>query len=224
MKGKLIIIDGCDGSGKATQSKLLENRLREESKKIKRIEFPDYSSESSALVKMYLDGMFGKNAEDVNPYVASTFYAVDRYASFKTKWKDFYENGGIILADRYTTSNMLHQAAKISDTNEKNKFLKWLCDFEYNLFGLPTPDLVIFLDVPPEYTIELMKNRNNKYSGRKDKDIHERNYQFVKESYQNALLVSKEYGWERIECLKNGKMLKIDEIHSIIYEKIMSIF
>ena len=165
MKGKLIIIDGSDGSGKATQSLKLFQRLQEEGYKVKKVEFPDYNSDSSALIKMYLNGSFGSDPNDVNPYVASSFYAVDRYASYVTKWKQFYEEGGIILSDRYTTSNMVHQAAKIEDQVEKDKYLNWLWDYEFNLFGLPIPDAVVFLDVPAEYSRKLMEERLNKFTG-----------------------------------------------------------
>lgn len=145
-KGKLIIIEsGSDASGKATQSERLYERLISEGKKCMKITFPDYESDSSALVKMYLNGDFGKNPNDVSPYVSSTFYAADRYASYKTKWGEFYNSGGIIISDRYTTSNMVHQAAKI-ESPEKEKFLEWLYDLEFNIYGIPTPDEVIFLD------------------------------------------------------------------------------
>ena len=134
MKGKLIIIEGSDGSGKATQTKKLYDRLEAENYKIKKVEFPNYNSESSALVKMYLRGDFGKNATDVDPYVCSTFYAVDRYASFKTGWEEFYNNGGIIICDRYTTSNMVHQASKI-DESERDKYLDWSTPQERNFLS-----------------------------------------------------------------------------------------
>ena len=129
---------------------------------MKKITFPDYESDSSALVKMYLNGDFGKNPGDVNPYVASTFYAVDRFASYKTKWGKNYESGEIILADRYTTSNMVHQAAKIQDLAEKDAFLDWLWDFEFNMYKLPVPDCVFFLDMSPDYRIILFDNSANK--------------------------------------------------------------
>lgn len=163
-KGKLIIIEsGSDASGKATQSNRLYERLINEGKQCMKITFPDYNSDSSALVKMYLNGDFGKDPNDVNPYVSSTFYAVDRYASYKTKWGEFYNNGGIIISDRYTTSNMVHQAAKINN-DEKEKFLDWLYDLEFNIYGIPKPDEIIFLDVDPEVSQELMKDRKNKFT------------------------------------------------------------
>ena len=147
MKGKLIVIEGVDGSGKQTQSEELYQRLKNNGKKIMKISFPDYEAESSALVKMYLRGDFGDNPEEISPYVASSFFAVDRYASFQTKWKEFYQAGGIVIADRYTTSNMVHQASKIADPKERDKFLDWLYDLEFMLYKIPVPDLVFFLDV-----------------------------------------------------------------------------
>jgi dTMP kinase len=220
MKGKLIIIDGSDGSGKATQSLTLFARLQAEGYKVKKVEYPDYNSDSSSLIKMYLKGDFGSNPEDISPYVASSFYAVDRYASFKMRWKDFYEDGGIILADRYTTSNMVHQASKIQDSKEKDKFLDWLWDYEFNLCGLPIPDKVIFLDVPPEYSQRLMQDRLNKFTGEEKKDIHERNSKFLEESYYNAKQISEKYNWIGISCIDNGNMLSVEEIHKKIYDSI----
>ena len=165
MKGKLIIIEsGSDASGKATQTKRLFERLSEENSNIRKVEYPNYDSESSALVKMYLRGDFGNNASDVDPYISSTFFAADRYASFKTEWEEFYNNGGIVIADRYTTSNMVHQASKM-DEKDRDKYLDWLVDYEFNLYKIPEPDCVIFLDVPIEFSQKLMENRKNKITG-----------------------------------------------------------
>lgn len=223
MKGKLIIIDGSDGSGKATQSLTLYARLQQEEYMVKKVEFPDYNSDSSSLIKMYLNGDFGSKPEDVSPYVASSFYAVDRYASYKMKWKDYYEEGGIILSDRYTTSNMVHQAAKIQDEIEKNKFLDWLWDFEFNKCGLPIPDAVIFLDVPPEYSRRLMEDRLNKFTGSEKKDIHERNSKFLEDSYYNAKQIANKYNWVNISCIENDVMLSVEEIHNKIFDSIRHI-
>lgn len=223
MKGKLIIIEGSDGSGKATQSLTLFSRLQQDGQKVKKIEFPDYNSDSSALIKMYLRGDFGSNAEDVNPYTASTFYAVDRFASYKMKWMDFYNEGGIILADRYTTSNMVHQAAKIEDIQKRTEFLDWLWNFEFNIFGLPVPDMVFFLDVPPVYSRTLMKDRANKFTGEEEKDIHEKDSRFLDNSYKNAKSIADKYGWFTIECVRDNDMLSIEEINNKIYEKVKSV-
>jgi hypothetical protein len=140
-KGRLLVIEGLDGSGKATQAKLLASHLAESGCKVMEITFPDYESDSSALVKMYLSGQFGDKPDDVNPYAASSFYAVDRYASYKTKWGSFYEAGGIVIADRYTTSNAVHQCSKLPP-EQWDDFLRWAFDYEYRLLGLPAPDAV----------------------------------------------------------------------------------
>ena len=140
-KGRLLVIEGLDGSGKATQAKLLAAHLAESGRRVMEITFPDYESDSSALVKMYLSGQFGEKPDDVNPYAASSFYAVDRYASYKTKWGSFYEAGGIVIADRYTTSNAVHQCSKLPQ-EQWNDFLRWAFDYEYRLLGLPAPDAV----------------------------------------------------------------------------------
>ncbi|MDQ2086371.1 thymidylate kinase [Herbivorax sp. ANBcel31] len=221
MRGKLIIIEsGSDASGKATQTEKLFERLTDEKHKVKKVTFPDYKSDSSALVKMYLNGDFGKNPSDVNPYVASTFYAVDRFASYKTKWGKHYENGEIILADRYTTSNMVHQAAKIKDLSQKDAFLDWLWNFEFNMYKLPIPDCVFFLDMPPKYSKILMDRRMNKITGEEKKDIHERNYNYLEESYNNSLYIAKKYHWFRVDCVKGEKLRTIDEVHETIYNKL----
>lgn len=217
-KGKLIIIEGCDGSGKETQTKKLYEKLCTEFENIKKVEYPNYKSESSALVKMYLRGDFGEKPEDVNPYAASTFYAVDRYASFKTSWKDFYNDGGIIIADRYTTANMVHQASKINNQVEKEAFLNWLWDLEFNKLGLPIPDGVIFLDMPPQYSTRLIEERKNKITGEGYKDIHEQDIEYLSKSYDNSCRIADKYGWTRIQCVKDQKIKSIEEIHSEIYK------
>ncbi len=218
-KGKLIIIEsGSDASGKATQSKRLYERLLNEGYNCMKVTFPDYESESSALVKMYLNGEFGSNANDVNPYIASTFYAADRYASFKTKWESFYNQGGIIISDRYTTSNMVHQAAKMEGV-EKDKFLKWLYDLEFNIYGIPKPDKVIFLDVEPVVSQRLMKDRANKFTGKEEKDIHESDEAYLIKSYNNAVSIAEEYNWIKIKCTENMTLRSIDDIHKEIYSK-----
>ncbi|EJO5346132.1 deoxynucleoside kinase [Clostridium botulinum] len=219
-KGKLIVIEGSDGSGKATQTKKLYDKLLKENKKVKKVEFPNYKSESSTLIKMYLSGEFGKDPDSVNAYAASTFYAVDRFASYKKDWEEFYLNGGIIIADRYTTSNMIHQAVKIKDVQAKDNFLNWLWDFEFKKFNLPVPDCVIFLDIHPKYSKNLMKNRNNKFTGEREKDIHENNYEYLLESYKNSKYICEKYSWNRIKCVDNEKIKTIDEISDDIMKVI----
>lgn len=217
MEGKLFIIEGLDGSGKETQTKRLYERLKSDHMKIRKVEYPNYKSDSSALVKMYLRGDFGKDVEDVDAYVSSTFYAVDRYASYKTEWEDFYQDGGIVLADRYTSSNMIHQASKIEDKADQKEYLAWLEDLEFEMYGIPRPTKVIFINMPPEYSKELMEKRNNKITGEVTKDIHESNFDYLKKSYNNAMDIVKDYKWPIIDCVENGKLLTIEEIHEKIY-------
>lgn len=218
--GKLYVIDGTDGSGKQTQFEKLQERLTQGKIEYKVVSFPNYESESSSLVKMYLSGKFGKNAKDVSPYIASTFYAADRYATFKTGYQEYYDNGGIILADRYTTANMVHQAGKISDKKEREKFLEWLWDFEFNLYGLPVPTEVFFLNMPVEKSIELMTNRENKFTNEAKKDIHESDPNHLKDAYSAACDVSKKYNWYEIKCVKNNEIRTIEDIHEEIYQEI----
>ncbi|MDF2613833.1 MAG: thymidylate kinase [Clostridia bacterium] len=224
MNGKVITIEsGSDASGKATQAKKLYDRLLDEGYAIQKVEYPNYRSESAALVKMYLNGRFGTNPNDVDAYVASTFFAADRYASYKTEWESFYKDGGIIIADRYTTSNMVHQACKIKDNNERNAFLEWLWDYEFSLYKLPVPDCVIFLDMPVEHSIELMKDRDNKFTGSKEKDIHESNIGYLTSSYHNALEVANKYNWVKVECTAYNKLRSINEIHEEIYKHVLKV-
>lgn len=223
MKGKLIIVEsGSDASGKATQAERLYKRLAGDGYNVRRIEYPNYKSDSSALVKMYLNGDFGKNPSDVSPYVASTFFAVDRYASYKKEWEKFYLNGGIVIADRYTTSNMVHQASKLTN-DEKDRFLEWLWNFEFEMYKLPVPDSVIFLNMPPEYSRKLMEERANKFTGTKQKDIHESDFEYLRECYNNALYIAEKYNWVNIECTRNGSLKSIDEIHEEIYAVVKKI-
>jgi dTMP kinase len=216
--GKLICIEAGDGSGKETQTNKLFERLQSENYNVRKISFPDYASESSALIKMYLRGDFGSKPDDVSPYIASTFYAVDRYASYKRDWGLFYEQGGIILADRYTTSNMVHQAVKIANPGEREEFLSWLWNFEFQLFGLPQPDCVIFLDMPPDYAAHLMENRRNKITGSDQKDIHESDQAYLEQAYKGALWLAEKYGWHRVTCIDNNQIRSIMDIHNEIFD------
>lgn len=220
MKGILIAIEGSDGSGKATQSKKLCDRLVHEGNNALKIEFPNYNCASSSMVKSYLNGEFGNNPEDVSPYVASTFYAVDRYSSYKKAWGIFYNNGGIIVADRYTPSNMIHQGAKIKDKEEKQIFLDWLLDFEFGIFGLPMPDYVFFLDMPPEYSVPLLDERIDDRGTDKDKDIHEKSLEHLTKSYNNGYEIAELYKWHIVSCVEDGKLRSIDEIHEEIYQTV----
>lgn len=221
--GRLIVIEGVDSSGKATQTKLLFDKLNKAGFSVESVEFPDYKSNSSALVKMYLNGEFGKNAEDVNPYAASAFFAVDRVASYLTKWKKHLDDGKIVIADRYTTSNFIHQAAKISDCKEKDKFLDWVSDFEYNKLGLPAPDLTIFLDMPVAQAKILMANRLNKIDNSQTLDIHESDTEYLEHSYKNAHYVADKFGWHKILCVKDEKVRSIEDISEEILSAVKSI-
>lgn len=220
---KIIVVEGVDSSGKATQSKILSERLKKDEKNVISVEFPNYNSDSSSVVKMYLGGEFGTDPNSVSPYAASTFFAVDRFASVKGEWKEFFKDDKIVIADRYTTSNMVHQASKISDLGEKSKFLDWLYDFEYNILGLPQPDLVIFLDMPVENARQLMAQRANKIDNSQVKDIHERNEGYLKQSYDNACFVAEKYGWKRIKCAIDGKVRAIDDIADEIYSAVKEV-
>ncbi|MDP4118022.1 MAG: deoxynucleoside kinase [Bacillota bacterium] len=222
MSGKLIVIEGLDASGKETQSKLLLERLEEKGINARRVEFPNYASNSSALVKMYLAGEFGTEAGDVNPYAASSFYAVDRYATWKQGMEKFYERGDIIVADRYTTSNIIHQAGKIKDETKRKNFVEWLYDYEFEKLGLPKPDVVIFLHMPVEVSISLMENRRNK-AGTEGKDIHESDYNYLKETYTNALNMCDLCGFKRVECCSGGNVRTIEDIHNDIMSIVMPI-
>ena len=218
--GKLFVIDGTDGSGKQTQFEKLSKRLEADGVEFKVVSFPNYEHESSSLVKMYLRGEFGQNAQEVSPYIASTFYAADRYATFQTGYKEFYENGGIILADRYTTANMVHQAGKIKDKAEREKFLDWLWDFEFNLYGLPVPTKSFFLNMPTEYAIKLMENRENKFTHEAKKDIHESNKEHLSDAYNAACELVQKYDWHEVKCVKDDKIRSIEDIHEEIYQEI----
>lgn len=218
--GKLYVIDGTDASGKQTQFEKLQQRLKQENIDFRTVSFPNYDSPSSSLVKMYLSGEFGENAKEISPYIASTFYAVDRYATYKTELEEYYNKGGIILADRYTTANMVHQAGKIKDEKEREKFLNWLWDFEFNLYKLPVPTKVFFLNMPPEFAFELMKNRENKFTHEAQKDIHERDRNHIIDSYNAACDVAKKYNWVTIDCIKDNKIRTIEEIHEDIFSQI----
>ncbi len=217
---KLITIEGIDGAGKETQSKLLYQRLQAENIAVKLVSFPAYDSDSSALVKMYLAGKFGHNANDVSAYQASVLFAIDRFASFKTNWQEFYQQGGIVIADRYTTANMIHQGGKIADLVERKAFLDWLDEFEYNLMALPRPDLTLFLDVDPETSRRLTAERQNKSDASIAKDIHEKDNTHLTQSYLAAKQLAKTYDWRVIDCLSDGKLKSIEQIASEIWTQV----
>lgn len=207
--GKLIVIEGLDGSGKATQATLLTEAWERQGKAVQKVSFPDYGSDSSALVRMYLSGQFGNHPEAVNAYAASSFYAVDRYASYKTKWEAFYRNGGSVVADRYTTSNAIHQCSKLPE-DKWDDFLDWLFYYEYELLGIPIPDLVIYLDVDPEISQRLLKVRYGGDICRED--IHERDLAYLERSRAAARYCQQKLGWKRIACCADGGMRSVEDI------------
>ena len=210
--GKLIVIEGLDGSGKATQARLLAKAIRNRRSKVREVSFPDYDSPSSALVRMYLDGEFGDKPDDVNAFAASTFYAVDRYASFKKYWHDDYRDG-VIIADRYTTSNAIHQCSKLHKT-EWDGFLEWLFELEFCKLGIPIPDMVIYLRVDPEVSQILMSNRY--YGHEEKKDIHEKDMAYLKRCQEAAEYCVDKLGWKTVDCCVNGSMRNIEEIQADI--------
>ena len=217
-KGTLIVIEGLDGSGKATQARLLFESLQQQGKNVRQVSFPDYDSDSSALVKMYLAGEFGSDPGDVNAYAASTFFAVDRYASFKKNWREFYENGGVVIADRYTTSNAVHQCSKLPEA-EWETFLNWLFHFEYDLLGIPAPDRVFYLQTALGVNEQLLDHR---YHGdEQKKDIHERNADYLAHSRAAAEYCAEKLGWTTIHCVRDGAMRGVQEIHEDLLDSLI---
>lgn len=209
------MFEGIDGSGKSTQFKLMCERLERENVDFKRLVFPQYSEPSSMLIRMYLNGDFGTDPEAVNAYAAASFYAVDRYASYVQKWRDYYKNGGIILTDRYTTSNAVHQGSKIAPEN-RNDFFRWLYEYEFDLLGLPAPDSVIYMEIPLEVSVEQMRKREAETHTHGD--IHETDMEYLAKCCDSGGSAAEYYGWDKIVCVKDGKMRSMKELHEEIYE------
>ena len=212
--GKLVVLEGIDGSGKSAQYRRLVSRFEREGIKYHSIVFPRYDQESSALIRMYLGGQFGEKPEDVNAFAASIFYAVDRSASYMTDWKEYYEQGGLVLSDRFTTSNAVHQGAKLG-ADEQPAFFDWLYDLEYVKLGLPRPDMVIYLDVDVETSMARMKHRQQK-TGR-DGDIHERDVEYLQHCLDTAHRAAAHYGWRTVDFKKDGAERAVDEKHEEIF-------
>ena len=219
MKGKLIVFEGTDGSGKSTQFRLLCDRLRGQGTAFQKLVFPQYEEPSSALIRMYLGGEFGSHPSDVNPYAASTFYAVDRYAAWKKVWGAAYEAGELILSDRYTTSNAVHQGGKLPP-EEQGAFFDWLFDLEYRRLGLPEPDAVVYLDMPTEQSVQLLRSRESATHSKGD--IHEVDEAYLALCRQTALRASEHYGWNRVSCVDGaGRIRTVEDIHSEIWQLIV---
>ena len=212
--GKLIVIEGTDGVGKCTQFSLLRERLEAEGRAFRTIVFPQYAEESSALIRMYLGGEFGTDPGDVNAYAASMFYAVDRYASFKKIWGEYYRAGGVMLCDRYTTSNAVHQASKVPPA-QRMKYYQWLYETEFDLMGLPKPDLVLYLDAPIALTEAQMRSREAETNTQAD--IHEKNLDYLRTCRATGRQAAEFYGWQIIQCAENGAMRPREDIHEEIY-------
>lgn len=212
--GKLIVFEGTDGSGKSTQFALLTKHLQAQKIDFRTMVFPQYSEPSSSLIRMYLGGEFGARPSDVNAYAASTFYAVDRYASYQKVWKEYYQNGGLVLSDRYTTSNAVHQASKEPD-DRREDFFRWLYELEYRHMELPKPDVVLYLDVPTELTGQMLRRRE--HDTNTHADIHEQNMDYLRLCRKTGLEAAKFYGWTIINCAQDGKMRSIEDIHNEIY-------
>ena len=212
--GKFITIDGLDGSGKGTQSDLLCAWLRAQGKNVRELSFPCYGKKSAAAVEMYLGGELGSRPEDTNAYAASSFFSIDRYLSFRTDWeRDWRDPDTVIVSNRYTTANAVHQLSKLPREQWKD-FLSWLWEFEFDRLGLPRPDVVLYLEMPPEISMRLVEHRSQE-TGQK-KDIHELSRDHLTKSYEAALYASETLGWTRVRCFDGGEPLPIGEIQETL--------
>ncbi|MCX6744028.1 MAG: thymidylate kinase [Candidatus Parcubacteria bacterium] len=221
-KGKFIVIDGTDGSGKATQTKLLVEKLTLQNYPVKMIDFPQYGKKCAGLVEEYLNGVYG-HANDVGPYRASIFYACDRYAA-SFQLKEWLEAGNIVISNRYVSSNMGHQAGKIEDLNERDKFLEWLFELEYKLFGIPQPDVNILLYLPPEIGQQLVDKKGSRdYVGGQKRDIHEADLQHLINAAKAYKYVADKYHWKTVNCAPDNELLSIEKIHDLLWAEIKNI-
>lgn len=221
-KGKFIVIDGTDGSGKATQVQMLFDRLVKEKKKVKKIDFPQYEDNFfGKLIRECLRGDYG-DFISINPKIASVLYAADRWESSE-KIKSWIKKGYIVIADRYVSSNQIHQAGKIKENKERESFLKWLDVMEFDVFKIPRPDAIMFLNVPIEVTLKLMNERrgkeDNKGKHKGEKDLAEENEKHLNESRESGLeIIKKNNNWKKIDCTKNGELMTREDIHQKVYE------
>lgn len=215
--GRLLVLEGLDGSGKSTQTARLRERLEQAGVPVRPIKLPDYDSPSSALVKLYLDGSFGSDPKAVNAYAASSFYAVDRVASFLLDWKGDYESGKLVLADRYTSSNPIYQMTKLPK-EEWDAYLSWVESYEYGKLGLPRPDKVVFLDMPVEISQAMMTRR---YEGDEDKkDVHESNVRFLNDCREAALYTANAWGWDVLRCWEDTSPRSIEAISEDLWSAV----
>ena len=217
MAGKLIVFEGTDGSGKATQTALLCGELDRRGIPYRRLEFPRYSEDSSALIRLYLGGAFGSDPGDVNAYAASVLYAVDRFASYKEDWGGFYEEGGIVVANRYTTSNAVHQASKLPE-GERQAFLDWLFDLEYGRMGLPAPDLVLYLDLPTEVSEKMLRHREQATATAAD--IHEQDGAYLRRCREGAREIARDLGWSVIDCAAGDAPRTMEDIRREVLSRV----
>lgn len=215
--GKLIVIEGLDGCGKTTQVGLLPSKLKELGIESRVISFPDYNDPSSTLVRMYLGGEFGDSPDAVNAYAASLFYAVDRYASYKRHWGDYYAGGGVVIAGRYVESNAYHQMAKLPE-DKWEEYLSWLYETEYGKTAIPKPDAVIFLDMPVEVSSAMVASRYN--GDESKKDIHEKDTAYLVACRKAAKYAAEKCGWTVINCAENGKPRSIEKISADILKTV----
>ena len=215
MKGKLIVFEGTDGAGKTTQTRLMTQRLEAEGVSFYEIDFPRYGNPFAQPAELYLQGRLGKHPGDVSAYAATTLYAIDRYASFKEDWGGFYQSGGLILANRYTTSNAVHQAAKLP-AGDREEYLRWLFDLEYRRLELPEPDLVIYLDLPTELSVQLLRQRQE--ATRTAADIHEQDEVYLRQCRENAREIVRKLGWRTVDCSRHGAVRTLEDIHGELWE------
>ena len=221
--GKFVVIEGTDGSGKKTQTKLLESRLENEGFGTKVIDFPRYGEKSCYFVEKYLQGGFG-GSNDVGPKKASLFYALDRLDHSK-QIKDWLQEGKVVIGDRYTTSNMGHQTGKIEKDEDKDNFLEWVSELEYDICGNPVPDIVVLLVVSPEISFKMVGERKEaKDTIGTKRDIHELDFDHMKRAYDAYLYVAKKFGWIIIDCAPTGEILSREEIHNLVWEKVSGVF
>lgn len=220
-KGIFIVFEGVDSSGKETQASLVQDKLKEQGQDVLYKSFPNYESESSALIKKYLNGGYGDTAYSVNPYQASTLFITDRLDDYlSSDWSNYKEDNITVISDRYSSSNLIHQGSKIDDKEERQEFINYIDDLEHNKLNIPRPDITFFLDVPIQHTFKMNKTRLNKINNSDKKDIHESDHNYIEKSYNNAVDISKQLGWHHIKCVKDGEMRSIDDINKEIMDVI----